>query len=228
MGLIKRLHRITIGRIEAFLDRVEDPQVLFPRLIREMEQQLHEATKQEATAIAAVKRAELDVSKAQERVDELGTGAARALEAGDEATAREALEAQIETEKNLALSQQNQETLESTLNLATAARKQIQEQLEELRARKREIITRATVAKTRKKIQKTVDGSLDSTDSILDAVSRLEANVQETEAELEIQARLAGDARINPSLERKLAALNNNSEVEERFAALKEKVAAGS
>ena len=30
MGLFQRLHRITIGRIEAFLDRVEDPELVLP------------------------------------------------------------------------------------------------------------------------------------------------------------------------------------------------------
>ena len=228
MGLFKRLHRITIGRIESFLDKVEDPEILFPRLVKEMEQQLQEATRQEATAIASVKRAELDVAQAEKRVEELGNGAQRAMEVGDEETARQAIEAQIETEKNLALCQQNFETLDSTLNLATAARKQIQEQLEELKTRKREILTRATVAKTRKKIQRTVNGSIGSTDSILDAVARLEANVQETEAELEIQARLTGDARINPSLEKKLAELTSNAEVENRLKELKKKVAPSS
>ena len=228
MGLFKRLHRITIGRIESFLDKVEDPEILFPRLVKEMEQQLQEATRQEATAIASVKRAELDVAQAAKRVEELGNGAQRAMEVGDEETARQAIEAQIETEKNLALCQQNFETLDSTLNLATAARKQIQEQLEELKTRKREILTRATVAKTRKKIQRTVNGSIGSTDSILDAVARLEANVQETEAELEIQARLTGDARINPSLEKKLAELTSNAEVENRLKELKKKVAPSS
>ena len=228
MGLFKRLHRITIGRIESFLDKVEDPEILFPRLVKEMEQQLQEATRQEATAIASVKRAELDVAQAEKRVEELGNGAQRAMEVGDEETARQAIEAQIETEKNLALCQQNFEALDSTLNLATAARKQIQEQLEELKTRKREILTRATVAKTRKKIQRTVNGSIGSTDSILDAVARLEANVQETEAELEIQARLTGDARINPSLEKKLAELTSNAEVENRLKELKKKVAPSS
>ncbi len=224
MGLIKRLHRITIGRIEAFLDRVEDPETIFPVLIGEMEDQLKTATEEEATAVAACKRSEIDVSKAREKVDDLGKGAARALETGDEDTARAALAAQIDSEKSLSLVQQNLETLTATMDLATAARKQIHEQLEELRVRKTEILTRSRVAKAREKIQKNVGSSLGSTDSILDTVARLEEHVQETELELEIQARLAGDSRINPSLEKKLSELNSNAEVEERLNALRDKV----
>lgn len=224
MGLFKRLHRITMGRVEAFLDRVEDPEIMFPRLVKEMQEQFRCATEQEAAAVAAVKRAEHAVDTAREKADSLGRGAALALKQGDEATAREALTAQIDAEDTLVNAGRDLETLQSSVHLANAARRQIQEQLEELRAKKSELLTRARVARTRKTIQRTVSGSIGSTDSILDAVARLEASVEEDEAELEIQANLAGDVRVNPSLARRLEQLDRDSEIETRLAALKAKM----
>ncbi len=217
MGCIQRLRRITVGRIVSFLDRFEDPETLFPQLLREMEEQLRKATQEEAAAIATVKRAELEVAKNGEKINDLGQGAVLALKKGDEATARQALAAQVDTEKAVALTQQNLATLQATQELATATRKQIQDQLNELRARKNEIITRARIAKTRKRIQKTVSGSVGSSGSILDAVARLEEGVEESEAELEIQAKLAGDSRVNPSLARKLNELNQEAEIDRRL-----------
>ncbi len=225
MGLIKRLHRITIGRIEAFLDKVEDPEVLFPQLVKEMEEQLRTATTEEAAAIAATKRAEHAVEKATAKVEQLGRGAEQAVAVGEDDTARGALTAQIDTEKTAEMCKRDLETLAATVDLATAARKQIAEQLDQLRAKKNEILTRARVAKTRRKIQRTVSGSVGSSGSILDAVARLEASVEETETELEIQAKLAGDVRVSPSLAKRLAELDADSQVEQRLAALREKAA---
>ena len=221
MGLLKRLHRITIGRIEALLDRVEDPEIMFPQLIREMEDQLRKATEQEACAIAEVKRSEREVEALQDKISKLGRGAACALQQDDEKIAREALAAQIDAERALKTAQANAEALNSTCNLATAGREQIQQQLVELKAQKSEILTRARIAKTRKNIQKTVSTGIGSTDSILDAVAKLEVGIEETEAELEIQAKLAVDARINPSLAKKLKELEQSSEIDLRLNELK-------
>ena len=223
MGLFKRLHRITIGRIEAFLNRVEDPEIVFPQLIREMEEQLQTAAEEEAKAAASLKKAEIEVEKNADRIDKLGRGAALAVKEGDEKTARDAVAAQLDVEEVQAQAQDNLQRAGGTLDRAQAARKQIQAQLEELKAKKNDIIMRSRVAKARKKIQETVSGSVGSTDSILDAVARLEAHVEETEAELELQAKLAGDASTatSPSLEKRLEELDRNAEIEKRLAALK-------
>ncbi|HPD46316.1 MAG TPA: PspA/IM30 family protein [Anaerohalosphaeraceae bacterium] len=225
MGLFKRIHRITVGRIETFLDRAEDPEVIFPVLIQEMEKQLKAATEAEAKASAAVKAAQRDLKRQQEKVDRFGKGAAQSLKKGDEETARMSIEAQIEAEKNLAVAQQNVDSATDSLDHANAARRRIQQQLDELRTRKEDILTRARVAKAQKKIQRTVSGSAGSTDSILDAVARLEAGVEQAEAELEIQASLTGTSNGSPSLEKCLRDLDHDSEVEARLSQIRLSIA---
>lgn len=223
MGLFKRLHRVTIGRIQAFLASVEDPEIVFPELVKEMEGQLHTATEEEARASAAVKRVRREIAQAGERVEGLGRGARLAIEADDEDTARKAVTAQIDAEATLATGQETLETLQATLDYATSCRKQIQSQLEELRSKKDEIITRSRMAKARKKIQQTVTGTVGSSDSILDAVSRLETQIEATESELEIQAGLVGRATVDPSLEKRLDELGRQAEIDKRLDALRDK-----
>jgi phage shock protein A len=108
---------------------------------------------------------------------------------------------------------------------AKAARLQIEEQLEELRTKKNEILTRARIAKTQQKIEKTVSGRASSTASILDAVMRLEGKVEETEAELEIRRGMDKDG-VSPSLERRLDELERDGEIEKRLAELKKRISA--
>jgi phage shock protein A len=223
MGLFKRLHRITIGRIEAFLSRVEDPETLFPVLVKEMEDQLTAATEAEAKAMATLKGCEREVSKHEETVQRYENGALNAVKQGDEETARQAVKAQISAEKSSGLSSHNLETAKVALERARAARVRIQQQLEELQMKKGEILTRARVAKTQKKIQATVSGSVGSGDSILDAVARLEAQVEETEAELEIQQALIGEGTASQSLESKLEELDNEAEIQKRLDELKKR-----
>ncbi len=227
MGVFKRLHRITIGRIESFLTRVEDPELVFPVLVKEMEEQLVSATEAEAKAVATLKRCERDSKKHDDRIEKYKTGALLALKKGEESTARESVVCQIEAEKTAELTQRNFEAAESSCERATASRKRIQEQLEELKAKKSEILTRARVAKVQKNIQRTVSGTAGSTDSILDAVAKLEAQIEESEAELEIQAELTGEGAASPSLERRLDELGHEAEVENRLAEMRKQLAEG-
>ena len=224
MGVFKRLHRITIGRIEAFLSRVEDPELVFPVLIKEMEEQLNAATEAEAKATATLKHCERDVRNQSDRIEKFKRGALLALQKGEETTARQSVESQIDAERAVEFTQNNLDLAKASLERATASRKRIQGQLEELRAKKGEILTRARVAKVQKKIQRTVSGTVGSTDSILDAVARLEAQVEETEAELEIQAELTGSGSANPSLEKRLDELDREAEIERRLEELRRQV----
>jgi phage shock protein A len=225
MGLFKRLHRITIGRIEAFLSSVEDPELVFPVLIKEMEEQLGSAAEAEAKATATLKHCEREVTRHDETIVRYENGALLAVRKGDEQTARDAVKAQIEAEKVSGFSKKNLEIAGDSLERSTMSRKRIQQQLEELRAKKDEILTRARVAKVQKNIQRSVDGTVGSSDSILDAVAKLEAGIEETEAELEIQASLVGEGTASPSLDKRLEELDDEAEIEKRLADLKKKAA---
>lgn len=224
MGIFKRLHRITLGRIEAYLDKAENPETLFPVLIDEMQQQLKASTSAEAKATVALKQATRDLENHLEKVDRFGNGAVLAMKKGDEETARLSVEAQLEVEKTLTAIQHNVDVATDSLDHATASRKKIQTQLDELASKKEEILTRARVAKAQQKIQRTVTGSIGSTDSILDAVARLESGVEEAEAQLEVQANLAGDYSASPTLERKLDELSQESEIENRLKKIRQEI----
>ncbi|MCP4262510.1 MAG: PspA/IM30 family protein [Planctomycetes bacterium] len=227
MGLFTRLHRVTVGRIEAFLSRVEDPELVFPVLVNEMEEQLKAAAEAEAKASATLKHSEREVQKHKETIDKYGNGAYLAIREGDEETARQSLDAQIQAEQASDFSQRNLEIAQRSLERATLSRKRIQQQLGELRTKKDEILTRARVAKVQKKIQSTVSGTVGSSDSILDAVARLEAQIEEAEAGLEIQANFTGEGTASASLEKRLEELSNEAEIDRRLAELKQKAGEG-
>ncbi len=223
MGLIQRIRRLTVARIENFLHTVEDPEVIFPQLVREMEDQVRAAIDAEAKALAASKSAERDAGNTRQKLDRMLRGAEIAVEKGDDNTARDAVKAQIALESNLKVQDDAVARAGRAYEDAKAARMQIEEQLNELRTKKNEIITRARVAKTQQKIEKTVSGRVSSTSSILDAVDRMEGKVEEAEAELEIRRDMENGG-VTPSLERRLDELERDSEIEKRLAELKKRI----
>jgi len=223
MGLIQRIRRLTVARIENFLNTVEDPEVIFPQLVREMEDQVRAAIDAEAKALAASKSAERDAGNTRQKLDRMLRGAEIAVEKGDDKTARDAVKAQIALESDLKVQDDAVARACRAYEDAKAARMQIEEQLNELRTKKNEIITRARVAKAQQKIEKTVSGRVSSTSSILDAVDRMEGKVEEAEAELEIRREMEKGG-ITPSLERRLDELERDSEIEKRLAELKKRI----
>ena len=225
MGLIARLKRLTTSRIEVFLSTVEDPETIFPQLVKEMEGQVRAAVDAESKAMASVKGAEREVGQVKERLERMQKGAQLAMDKDDEATAREAVSAQIGLEGELVRKEDALARARTSLDDARSARKQIQDQLQELRDKKEEIVTRARIAKTQKKVEKTVTGPVASAESILDSVSQLESRVEETEAELDVQRDMSTSAG-GSSLEKKLKDLETSSDVDDRLAALKKKAGA--
>ncbi len=222
MGFIARLKRLSTSRIEAFLTTVEDPEILFPQLVREMDEQVRTATSAEAKAMAATKAAQRDIDRVVEKLDRMQKGAVLALEKGDEETAREAVSAQISLESEIKRKAEALSRSEAALNDARTAREGIQSQLEEVRNKKDEILTRVRVAKNQKKVERTVGGPVSSAKSILDTVAQLESKLEETEAELEVQRDMSTSGG-GPSLDKRLKDLDEKSEVEARLAALKKK-----
>lgn len=227
MGLFKRLHRVTVGRIEAFLDRVEDPELVFPVLVKEMEAQLEETAKAESRASANVKMAQRDLERQRQRMERYNNGAVLALKKNDDATARLAVEAQIDLERVIEIAQQNYDRAVDALDHATSSRQRISRQLEELRSKKQELLSRAKIVKAQKKVQRSVSGGIGCGDSILDSVARLESNIEEAESKLEIQASLNGDDLLYSPLDRQLRELDHEAEVDRRMALVRQ-LAAGS
>jgi len=225
MGLIQRIRRLTVARIEDFLNTVEDPEIIFPQLVREMEDQVRAGIKAETTALAASKSAARDAGNTRQKLDRMLRGAEIAVEKGDDKTARDAVKAQIALESDLNVQDDAVARAGRAYEDAKSARMQIEDQLNELRTKKNEIITRARVAKTQQKIEKTVSGRVSSATSILDAVDRMEGKVEEAEAELEIRRGMEKSG-VTPSLERRLDELERDSEIEKRLAELKKRISA--
>lgn len=227
MSVFSRMKRVTTGKLELFLSKSEDPEVVFPQLIAEMEDQVRAATEAEAKAMAAAKQAARAVEDTRNKLEKMSAGAGAALQKGDESMAREAVEAQVALEAEAIRREAALQTAEESLADARAARRETQDQLRDVRRKKDEILTRARVVRTQEKIERTVSGPAASTGSILDAVSAMEAKVEEKEANLAVRREMAGaggGGEETASLERRVDDMSREAEVDRRLADLKKQL----
>lgn len=226
MSILSRIKRVTSGKLELFLSKSENPEVLFPQLISEMEEQVRFATAGEAKALAAVTQAEKALEQNQEKLNKMSSGAESALSNEEEFMAREAVEAVIALEANQIRLEAAVQSATSAFEDARASRKESQVQLQEIRSKKNEILTRARVVQTQEKVQRTVSSPSTANGSILDAVASMEAKIEEREAEVCVRQELAGEGggTASPSLERRIDTMNRKEEIDRRMAALTEKI----
>jgi phage shock protein A len=214
-GLISRLKRITVSRIIAFLETVDDPDAVFPQLIREMQRRIEEAVNAERKAAAALKANQRRLDESTGRAIRLDKGSEMALRQGDEALAREALAELIKNERamevqNLALTQS-----ENALLNAREVRLHLQTQLEELKRRKEETLARARSTKHLAENYQWAGDIRKAGAAILDEVSRMEKEDGEKSF-----LPVAGNeltAAFDRSLEGRLRALEREAEIERRL-----------
>jgi phage shock protein A len=218
-SLINRLKRITVARIEAFLETVEEPETIFPQLIREVQNRIGDAANAESKAAAAFKANQRRLDESMGRSIRLEKGAEMALRQGDEALAREALAEQVRVDhgiedKRLLLLQS-----EAALQKAREGRLHLQAQLSELTRRKKEIISRLRSEENVARIHRQMEKIRTSGQAILEEVSRMRQADDENGVLPGIAAEMS--AASGSSLEERLRALERDAEIERRLTSIR-------
>ena len=188
MGRMSRLKRITKARIEAFLDSIECPEDTLPQLEKEMAQKVTEVSNAEAKALSAVAGAQRRVDEATGRAMRLDKGAKLALEADDIETSRRAIAALLNAEESIERYNREVASAQTAYANAQIIRKQMQQNLKDLKARKKEILVRSRRAKLKKHALKQYETATpEGMDDILEMVGRMEAKVDQAESEVKVQ-----------------------------------------
>ncbi|MCF7956746.1 MAG: PspA/IM30 family protein [Phycisphaerae bacterium] len=209
MKLIERLKRITMGRIEAFLDSVEKPEQILPQLIREMSIQVTAATNAQAKALGAVKGCQRRFDETTGRLHRLTEGAELAAKANEIELARQAIAAQIQAEQDMQKCRTNLEKAEQAYAAASDAKIQLTDNLNQLKQRKDELIAKSRQVKTQTQ-------SLTATDDILDTVARMEAKIDTAEAETQIRNEISKTLGLSFD-DQRVKKLEQNAEVQRRL-----------
>jgi len=204
MGIFSRLGTLIKSNLNDLISRSEDPEKMLSQVLLDMQQQLVEAKKSVAIAIADEKKlqkqynVELDKSKDWERKAML------AVRAGNDDLARQALTRKQEHEEIAGQFQQQWISQKAAVDKLKDALRLLANKIEEAKRKKNILIARKKRAEAQNQIANTMQGLGDT--SAFDTFERMSDQINLLEAEAEAGAELAGELS-GSSLESQFLAL---------------------
>ncbi len=191
MGIFSRLGTLIKSNINDLITRAEDPEKMLNQVLLEMQQQLVDAKKSVAVAIADEKKLqkqynlELDKSKEWERK------AMVAVRAGNDDLARQALARKQEHSEIATQFQQQWIAQKQAVDKLKDALRLLNNKIEEAKRKKNILIARKKRAEAHQQIASTMQGLGDT--SAFDTFDRMAERINVLEAEAEASSELAGE-----------------------------------
>jgi phage shock protein A len=221
MGIMDRVATVIKSNLNHLINKAEDPEKMLDQILIQMRQQLVEAKREVAVAIADEKRLGTQCEAELEQVREWERRAALAVQKGEDDLAREALRRRAEHEQ-IAIGYKKQWDAQraSAENLKNALRT-LSQKIEEAGRKKNLLVARQKRAEAQKHIHDVMTGLTDT--SAFESFDRMTAKVEQIEAQagaaVELSQELSGD-----TMEQNFRALENSTDVEQELSALKAKM----
>ncbi len=191
MGIFARLGTLIKSNINDLISRAEDPEKMLNQVLLDMQQQLVEAKKSVAVAIADEKKLQKQHLSEVDKAKEWERKAMVAVRAGDDDLARQALVRKQEHE-NIASQYQQQWVLQKqAVEKLKDALRLLGNKIEEAKRKKNILIARKKRAEAQAQIAATMQGLGDT--SAFDTFDRMADRINMLEAEAEAGAELAGE-----------------------------------
>ena len=221
MGIMDRVTTVIKSNLNYLINKAEDPEKMLDQILIQMRQQLVEAKREVAVAIADEKRLGMQLEAELEQVQEWQRRATMAVQKGEDDLAREALRRKADHEQ-IAIGYKKQWDAQSasTENLKNALRA-LSQKIEEAGRKKNLLVARQKRAEAQKHVHEVMTGLTDT--SAFESFERMASRVEQIEAQadaaVEISQDLSGDA-----MEQRFRALESSTDVEQELHALKAKV----
>jgi phage shock protein A len=183
MGFFGRLATLIKSNLNDLISKSEDPEKMLNQVIVDMNQQLVEAKKQVAVAIADEKRLQKQYNNEKSVVDEWHKKAMLAVRAGDDDLAKEALSRKKEHEQLSGSFEEQWRKQQLAVNQLKTALRALNNKIEEAKRKKNVLVARKRRAEAMKSIQETMSGLSDS--SAFETFDRMSEKIDQIEAEAE-------------------------------------------
>ncbi len=189
MGSLERIRTVLKANINALISKAEDPEKMLNQLVIDMNEQLLEAKKQVAMAIADEKKLERQTLENKGQAEDWEKKAMLAVKAGKDDLAKEALLRKQEYDGYAASFQKEYDSQHASVEQLKDALRQLAAKIDEANRKKNLLIARAKRAEAQKQIQQTM-GSL-TAGSSFDTFDRMTQKVDQIEAEADAMKELS-------------------------------------
>jgi phage shock protein A len=220
MAILDRVSAVIKSNLNYLINKAEDPEKMLDQILIQMRQQLVEAQRDVAVAIADEKRLGTQLEAELEQVREWERRATIAVQKGEDDLAREALRRKANHEE-IALGYKKQwEAQKTSADTLKNALRALSQKIEEAGRKKNLLIARQKRAQAQKHIHEVMTGLSDT--SAFESFDRMAGRVEQLEAQadaaVEMSQELTGD-----TMEQRFRALESATDVEQELAALKAK-----
>jgi phage shock protein A len=232
-GLWQRFTLIFKSKASAALDRAEDPTQTLDYSYEQMLTQLQNVKRGVADVVTAKKRLELQTQSIEQNVVKLETQARQAVAAGRDDLAKEALQRKAAAQQQLQSLDTQVQQLQSQQDQLVASQQQLESRIESFRSEKEVIKAQYSAAQAQVKIGEAATGIGKGMEDTGQAIQRAREKTEQLQAragaieELTATGSLEelGDSRDR--LDRELATISAQSQVDDELAKLKAEVGPG-
>jgi len=214
MGIMDRISRLLRANVNDMLDRAEDPESTLDQILRDMETNIGQARTQVASMIAQQKELQADLSEVKGLSTEWQTKAQRAVEAGKDDLAREALRRKKDNDESAVLYEQQLDAQTQTLDRMKSQLTQLESKYQTAMSQRDTLIARQRRAKSQQTVADAVSRFSPSDPSA--DLERIERKIRGNEARAEATIEMHDD-----SLDSQFAELDYDTDVEDELTKLK-------
>ncbi|HEU5263047.1 MAG TPA: PspA/IM30 family protein [Gaiellaceae bacterium] len=232
-GLMSRTSNVVKAWISKLLDRAEDPSVTLDYSYEKQLEMLQDVKRGVADVVTAKKRLELQTQKLEQELPKLDDQARKALAAGREDLARAALERKTVAQQQLQGLDQQITGLEAQQEKLIANEKRLSAKVEAFRSQKEVIKAQYSAAEAQVKIGEAATGIGEEMADTGLAIQRAQDKTEQMQARASAVDELVESGTLEDftsgetSLDRELAQISAQSQVDEELAKLKGELAAG-
>ena len=213
MSILDRMRRITKANFNWLLDKVEPAEQELESKIKELEETVQEGRESAASYGATFKRLQRELDQLKQQQSDLKTKAERALKVGDEGTARKALTEKVKLSERISQIQPGVEHGSKTYEMLRGNIVKLQQQLKAAKLKLQDLRARQRVAEAQNAFEQHLDKTIAVGGGGV-AFDRLEDEVMQTEAEVEIRQEIHGDALTDFQLAERSRDLQVEAELE--------------
>ena len=232
-GLMSRASTIVKAKFSKLLDRAEDPTETLDYSYEQQLQSLQNVKRGVADVVTAKKRLEMQTQQLEQSVVKLETQARQALGAGREDLARQALERKSAIQQQLVDLDQQAKGLEAQQEKLVASEKQLQAKVEAFRSQKEVIKAQYSAAEAQVRIGEAATGIGEQMADTGLAIQRAKDKTEQMQArasaidELTTSGALEDFTSDQTQLDRELAQLSSQSQVDDELTKMKAELGAG-
>jgi phage shock protein A len=213
MSILQRIQRIAKANINWLLDKVEVAEQELESKINELEDAIREGRESAASYGATFRRLENELEGLKREQDNLAAEAERALKGGDEQMARKALTDKIKLGERISQISPGIEQGKKTFEALGDNIIKLQEQLKAAKLKLADLKARKRAAEAQKAFEKHLDKTTAVGSSGV-AFDRLEDEVMQAEAEVEIRQEIRGEGLSDAELAQRSRELQVEAELE--------------